>query len=153
TRPHLTIDLALRLCDGQRTQLNSGARLLREAILEWGDPAGERRSELMRPLALAPALVASLQGLPAFDARLREWVTEASLPALPLPARLLDRLDRVSDLTPIVVLEGEPSHAPAWAAAALLYRLGFGMLHARAHVAPADRPPWATLALVARLRA
>jgi ATPase family associated with various cellular activities (AAA)/Winged helix domain, variant len=153
TRPHLTIDLALRLCDGRRTQLNSGARLLREALVECGDAAGERRSELMRPLALAPALVASLQGLPAFDPRLRDWVTTASLPELPLPARLLDRLDRVSDLTPIVVLESEPSHAPAWAAAALLHRFGFGMLHTRGHAVPAERPPWATLALVARLRA
>ena len=153
TRPHLTIDLALRLCDGGRIQLNSGARLLREALVECGDAAGERRSELVRPLALAPALVASLQGLPAFDPRLREWVRTASLPPLPLPPRLLDRLERVSDLTPIVVLEGEPSHAPGWAAAALFHRFGFGMLHTRGHAVPAERPPWATLALVARLHA
>jgi len=151
-RPHLTMDLALRLFDGKGTQLHAGARLLREAMLERVDAAGERRSELSRPLALAPALAAALQGLPPFDARLGEWVSTASRPALPLPQSVLERLACVSDLTPIVVLEGEPSQAPAWAAAALLDRFGFGMLHPDGHAVPPERPPWATLALVARLR-
>ena len=158
---HPTVNLALKLVGrdhpGSRARLHRSARLFREALLEPVDAPTDHRSGLATAFALAPAVAATLLGLPAFDPRLADDVEAVEDAGAPLGAATEVALARaVAALVgraapPLVVLEAEAAQAPATAAARLLGALGHATLRLDGS-ALVDRTRWAVLALLARLR-
>jgi hypothetical protein len=157
SRPFPTIDLALRLCGRGRDDRACFTRLFREGILERSDAGTERGSELGRAFAIAPALAAAMQGLPPFDARLAEWVEPVGAPDVPLPTAVTAPLTCLSEMLartaepPIVLLQAELGQSTWVAARHLLQLLSRDTLRVHGTAVP-ERPPLATLTLVARLR-
>jgi hypothetical protein len=162
-RRHATVDLILRLCGGgadERAQLGAGARLLRDGLLEPIDPPSERRPELARELAAAPALVAALLGPTPFDARLSACVAPAADrrgAQVALPETVESALVQLAHLgplaeRPLVVLLADAGQAPEAAALRLARRWERGLLRIFGSAWPADAWAPTALSLTAQLR-
>jgi hypothetical protein len=161
-RRHPTVSLALRLFGRDRPQaralLHRSARLFREALVEPVDPPADNRTDLASAFALAPAVTATLLGLPAFDARLAASVDTIEPDGAPLGAAAEAALAHAAGAlrgrsdSPLIIIESEAAQAPAAAAAHLLAALGHATLRLDGATLPAERPLLASLALLARLR-